>query len=299
MKKRLLIFGGLCLIVLLIGILAWALLDTRGPEPSYQGKPLSYWLQGYDNSALMPAVSSQQATDALTAAGPDAVPVLMRMLKRKDSKLKAGLIYLARKQKFLSLRVREDQWDNFIATQAFAAMGPTGSNAVPQLIELFNTDPSPFRQQAVPEILGYLGSTAKSAIPTLIHGTTHTNFIVRNNSVFALGQICECPDVVVPALAKCLQDSDSLVAAQAAEALGKFGRAARVALPALRQLAGKQPSKSGSGGNVPFCTSVSTEWQSPNGATGLNPSNSPNVPGAARDAIEKINAAIGPEPDAK
>src|SRR6185436_8807900 len=104
-------------------------------------------------------------------------------------------------------------------------------NAVPDLIVIFDKNPAPFPQTAVPAIIGRIGPAARPAIPAMLRGLTHTNAMVRNNAIVALGKIHAEPGVVVPGLRKCLSDPNAHVRTQAALALGNFGREAQSAVP--------------------------------------------------------------------
>jgi hypothetical protein len=90
------------------------------------------------------------------------------------------------------------------------------------------------RGDAVKE-LGKFGPAAAAAVPVLIQilkGNDDPS--TRGAAAAALGEIHGDPDVAIPALIVGLEDSD--VNDQAAEALGKFGALAKVALPKLLPL---------------------------------------------------------------
>ena len=74
--------------------------------------------------------------------------------------------------------------------------------------------------------------------------SSHTNAVVRNNSIAALGKIKAEPTLVLPALIKCLNDPIPFVRAQAANSLAKFGKEAQSAVPALLELRRKETAAS-------------------------------------------------------
>jgi len=92
------------LAMLLLGLVCY--LVFRLPrEPVYQGKALSVWLQTY-NSASGPGRGSpawKETDDALRHIGTNAIPLLLRMLRARDSGLKLRLVAWAQKQHFIKI----------------------------------------------------------------------------------------------------------------------------------------------------------------------------------------------------
>ena len=248
MRKKLRILFA-CLVILVLGAIAWLIFGGYGPEPEYKGKPLSYWLWGYDQGNYKldypdgpPPPSDQEADEAVRAMGTNVTEMLVRMLRHDDSKIKVLAWRVLHKQHFIKVRYPILN-ANHKAFNAFKALGETGSNAVPQLITLFETDHSSSPQQMVPMVLSYVGPVAAPAVPALLHGLSHTNEIVRYNIIGALGSIHAEPTTVVPALTTFLKNTNSHLRAQAATALGNFGKEAASAIPALLQLATNPPPR--------------------------------------------------------
>ena len=275
------------------GISLLVLQRLQEKEPVYQGKPLGFWLQGYDSGCYNlthprgPSPPTwDQANEAIRQIGTNAIPTLLRMLQQPDSKFKTMIVPLLSKQHWINLPfIVFDR--NFMAYDALVALGPEAGNAVPRLIEISKNDPSAFAQQGVPAILGYIGPAARSAIPQLLPGITHTNLIVRNNAFFALRRIHAESSLVVPALIRCLNNPDTAVRAQAVRALGEYGRQAEVAVPALLELWRKEPPKPPSGGMV-FTdgTMVGLTWVIPAIPLGMV---APDVGGLVRQAFQSID----------
>lgn len=281
------------LLAIFLGGLTWVVLQPREPEPVYQGKPLSFWLTGYDpgNYNLKPTrgpspPTSKQADEAIRQIGSNAIPTLLRLLQKQDSPFKVKIVGLLQRQHLITLPLAPLN-QSTTAFQSFISMGPNASNAVPRLIEIFDHDPSPFPQQAVPAILGYIGPAARQAVPTLLRGMTHTNGMVRNNAIFALGRIHAEPELVVPALINCLNDPDALICAHAARALGVFGKDAQSAVPALLELWRREPVSPAvtSGSHNDFDTSVGSSW----GTSTLFGYGMPDVRGTTKDALQSID----------
>ena len=69
---------------------AWQGLLER--EPVYQGKSLSFWLQGYIQGGSYIGVWPEPEVDeAVRQIGTNAIPALLHMLRAHDSKLKLAL----------------------------------------------------------------------------------------------------------------------------------------------------------------------------------------------------------------
>lgn len=240
-RKRILSVATFALISCGLGLLLF--LSHEPPEPIYNGKPLSYWVQGYDK-LFSTNVTQSKADDAIRQMGTNAVPRLFRLLEARDSKLKSWAMALLQRQHWIRFSFKPAEDKNFEALSAFKALGPSASNVVPRLIETFDSNPDAYSQQAVPAILSYIGPPARQAVPALVRGTANTNWIVRFNCAVAIRKIEPDPKLVVRALIKLLGDPVSSVRREAAETLGRFGAGAKAAIPALLKLAADEPEQS-------------------------------------------------------
>jgi len=221
--------------VLVVGLgwLAWQMLRPR--EPMYQGKPLSYWMGGYDYPAYG-GVTPSEADQAVRQLGTNAIPTLLRFIGAKDSALKLKVIELVQKPNFVHSHYALDSDRHRQAVQAFEILGDDAKGAVPALIKIYNLNISDDSQYAVAAALGWIGPSARLAIPSLLQGMNGTNFHVRLFSIRALGQIHAESAVIVPALKGQLKDREPTVQMFAIGALGDFGPDAKPAVPALIQL---------------------------------------------------------------
>lgn len=293
----------LALMVCLLWIGMWQRVQ---PEPVYQGKPLSYWLEAFDpmyarHNPGEPAPPTWTEThSALHQMGSNALPELMRIMRRRDSRIKESIIvHLERYGWFRKIYRRGTQ--KIHAVQAFGAVGDGASNAVPGLIDLFEHDHSAFIQQAVPAVIGDIGPPAIQALPAMMGALAHTNAQVRCNAIYALRQIHARPEVVVPELIKALKDPDTGVRLQAMAGLESFGRDASNAVPALIEMIEKEhPSSSnvrGASSSLPRLEvvdwSISPDWPSA-GGVGI-PARDPVQQGIQTlrviepDALDKLN----------
>lgn len=220
------------LLVAGLGGLAWLVL--RPCEPVYQGKPLSFWLGGYysiQRERTGDEASYNQGAKAVRQAGTNAIPILLRLLRAKDTVLTFRILRLAQKQPFIKLRHSSALLRSTRAAEGFAILGADGKGAVPALIEIYEQN-LPETRLATVAALGSIGPAAKPAVPLLLQGLNATNYYVRAAYITALGQIHGEPALVVPALLGFLYP-DIEARGPAAEALGKFGPEARRAVPAL------------------------------------------------------------------
>ncbi len=198
------------LLVAVLGGIIW--LELPPPEPVFRGKPLSFWLEGYNPESYNfshpggpPPPAPWEADLAIRKIGTNAIPTLLRILEERDSEFKVKIRRLLHKQHLIRIPL-PSLHRNVTVIAGFEALGSQAGNAVPRLIEIFDSDHSPFSQQIVPVILGHIGPTAAPAIPSLLRWITHTNEIVRNDAIFAHGRIHAEPKIVVPALIECLKD---------------------------------------------------------------------------------------------
>ena len=108
--------------------------------------------------------------------------------------------------------------------------------AVPALAGML-TDSRPKEiQNRVMNGLGYIGLDAVEAIPALVSCLNHSDEELAALSAATLARIQQRPDLAVPALIVCLDDSRDLVRLAAAKALGDFGSDASPAAAKLTSL---------------------------------------------------------------
>ncbi|PWT97659.1 MAG: glycosyltransferase [Candidatus Melainabacteria bacterium] len=121
------------------------------------------------------------------------------------------------------------------AAYHLSEMGPEAKDAVPQLIEVLQSDPVISIRAEAASALGKIGAPASAAIPGLISFLkSKEGKYERTYAASALGGIGKQPELAVPALIDALQhDEEPVVKRLAAMALGSFGADARPAIPAL------------------------------------------------------------------
>jgi HEAT repeats len=231
-KKRRILFAAL-LVVLLSGFAWWLL---RPGEPSYNGRTLSSWLTDYGRVST----GDSEPDEAVRHIGTNAIPILLEMLRAKDSPLKKKSIKLLDRQDLVRIEITTDTAKAYEAALAFNALGAGAVSAVPDLIKIYEQKISVTSQYSTAEALGGIGPTATDAIPALLQGLKSTNAEVRCDTVWALGRIHGEPASVVPQLQKALHDPTGYVRVAAIVALGFFGTNAASAIPDLTAMLNDQ-----------------------------------------------------------
>ena len=240
-------------------------LSQRPREPSYQGKPLSKWLRGFEYENLNP---SEEARTALRAMGEPAVARLIAILETNDSALKRKFIDYARRRPGVHNRViapRHIIPENVYHAQAATALGeigPAAHPAIPALMKastnnyylvaarakaalmkirqepvtalvLLLEDPRSTRWAEAVLTVKYLGANGQAAVPLLVKALHDTNDVVRSSAAAALGGIACNPEIAVPALIDCLSDKSPDMRRDALDALCKFRTAKEQIVPVL------------------------------------------------------------------
>jgi RNA polymerase sigma factor (sigma-70 family) len=191
------------------------------PDPVYEGKRLSAWLDGYCDMTKHPSYSPErrQADDAIRHIGTNGIPLLLWMIGATDADLLHNLGDPGEK--------RQD------AEFAFQTLGATAKDAVPELITIYKHGVSEISQSATAGALGNIGPPSEPAVPLLLVAAENPKVFIRESALFALGRIHAQPVLAVPVLIKHLRDSDAGSRMVSATSLGFFDGQARQAIPAL------------------------------------------------------------------
>jgi hypothetical protein len=298
--RKIIRIGLVLLLVAILGALAWAVLQRPEPEPVYKGKPLSYWLDGFggggnSGSSATLAPTYNEAHTALGQVGTNAIPFLLRQLRKGNSVLKEKCYSLLQRQQFIKIQLTPPYRHSMQAFFGLSELREKAGSAVPQLIAIYDRHADIVQREIITAVLASLGPAAKEAVPVLLRGLTDTDELVRNNSAYALGQVHADPKLVAPALIKCLHDPCSHVRAKAADSLATFGKDAQSALPALRELLSRERAAPPFTNSVPgprnnFSTIVSYGLANRNKTRGFSPFGTPiDVIGPVEKAIQAID----------
>jgi HEAT repeat protein len=222
MRKRVKIALAVLLFLGVFGLTAWQI--VRPTEPVYRGRRLNLWLERYRPDGDMPEVD-----EAVRSVGTNAIPFLLQNLQAKDSRLKPMLTVLG--LKYISARIHHMR-----AEKGFSALGADASKAVPDIIEVYEQNPSASAREAAANALVAIGPAAEQAIPALIKSTASTNSDVRAFALYTLGRMAIESDLVDPVLIRGLHDPVRQVRYDAAfglSSLSFMGGNAKPAVPAL------------------------------------------------------------------
>ncbi|MDB6110263.1 MAG: repeat protein [Pedosphaera sp.] len=219
------------LLVAVVGGLAWQVLRQR--EPVFQGQPLSVWLRADRHREYNPG---QGPEDAIRESGTNAIPVLLRSLRAKDSDLQFKLLRFALKHRLISGPDTSAEFQNELAARGFELLGSSAKEAVPGLMKIYQQNISQSSQENCLAALASIGPTAKQAIPLLIGATSHPAFEVRYRAFAALGNVHPEPEVILPFLIRTLRDPDTGFKTIAIEQIRLLGDDAKPAIPALIEL---------------------------------------------------------------
>lgn len=215
--------------VLLLGLLFLAL-PTR--EPVYQGKPLSAWLERFDEPFATTFFVGfedvpQPAVDAVRNIGSNALPMLLYLIQARDSRAKEKILDLLEKQSVVKFRPAPAYVKQRRAFVAFAALGSKALPALPRLRTLLTDE-----HTAMPAALA-IAQVGPEGLSVLTNGLTGTNPTVRHACIYGLLSIPTNGAAAIPALIPSLNDRDEVVQYKAAEALGIIRDNPAAAIPAL------------------------------------------------------------------
>ena len=263
------------LLFALVGAVTWQVLKSR--EPEYKGKHLGEWLAhaGVAEFRIGPNVTSKdsaaeilEAHNAVQHIGSQAIPTLLRMLEKNDSNLASKLEGLARSHSFIKLHFTNDgffflnhhfvrpDFANARAEIGFKILGAVASNAVPDLMRIYEQNISKSSRIFTAISLGHVGPAAKDAIPLLMAAVTNSDSLTSIIGLKALGDIHAAPSAVVPLLITTFANTNNSMPVRmtAASILRQFGSDARLAVPALLEMLdqiGQQSAENKKAGQLP------------------------------------------------
>ena len=163
------------IVVLGVAITAAAFFALRPREPVYEGKKLGEWLKIFANET---GGSREQAAKVIHQIGTHSLPILIEMLRSKDSWIDVKLIQLASKQSLVKLNFTSEKERRSLAILAIQELGLAARPALPALIELLNhPDTTDCASEAlVPLSATYLGP---EELLVLAKSFTNENLEVR------------------------------------------------------------------------------------------------------------------------
>lgn len=192
---------------------------------------------------------------ALGAIGPDAapaVPELMVALKDPDYEVReqSALALLkigpraAAAVAALTARLQDEHfYVKRAAASALGSIGEPSQPAIPALILAMQDKNATVRESAV-GALGEIGAKTPEVVAGLARLAETEEYVgVKREAIRLLGQCSALAKPAVPMLSKALAHESAEIRRVTAIALGKIGRDAEKALPALQEFVGTRPGK--------------------------------------------------------
>jgi hypothetical protein len=254
-RKSISIIFAMCFVAIL-GVLAWHI--ARQGEPVYQGKTLSRWLEDVgDNSEYY------AAEQAVKHTGTNVVPVIRRMILRRDGPLKLKLLDLAQKQEFIPFHLRTarksheqaamacrmaepvvrallvNDWIRLIErgdydalSLADSAESQTGPEASEPLMRALTNGNPRVVAFAMSALVG-IPAGSKTIVPALLEKLNDASPEVRSTAAWSLGDLRQEPQTVIPAILRGLEDQCAQVRLESIAALERFTNHPSSTVPAL------------------------------------------------------------------
>jgi hypothetical protein len=231
------------LAVALVGVIVWQVAQRH--DPVYQGKPLSSFIKAYAKSqALYEASPSSEAARAASKARSqleaalrqsksNALLLLLRSLRAKDSPLKVKLMTALQRQHTINVEYIPAPFWNAAALEGLQSLYANAASAVPALLEFAHDNVSSKARAEAISTFSCIGPSAREAVPSLLQWATNADSEVRRRVFEALQRVEPEPSQVLPTLTNALHDPDREVQERAAGILCGFKENARPAVPAL------------------------------------------------------------------
>ncbi len=238
-------------VLAILGLLLWP-----SPEPRYQNKPLSYWV---NQLGRRQPGAYDKLHNAVTATGPNAIPYLLRRIRREDAAWEKLYRWIWPKlPNFAQTKLPQPQSiDDITAAQIGSIVSLLGAPALPFVRSALNDHSSGVRLAAV-AAFSSIDPKPAEAVAIFARLLNDSNGFIRVSAAIGLTSMGTNAVAATEDLIRALKDSDigpppaipaamipvtptafaSTVAvrANAAAALGKIGPEARAGIPALRKL---------------------------------------------------------------
>lgn len=241
MRRRAIFKVVVVLTVAVAAVTAAFLFSVKEPEPKYEGKGIREWTVQLSYGT---AEQIQEARVAMKAMGQPAVPYLIRMLKKEDSRFDTWI----RKTSGSSLWYDGPaNYSHAIAATALRELGSEAQNSIPALEKVAGEREyvAAYKAKATLTVIrnesiaglaktledrrqtnwsnwvvaaslaSELGDSARPLIPLFIEGLGDTNWRIRWKATSALGSIALEPEVCVPAILRGLGDTNRTVLTRA------------------------------------------------------------------------------------
>ncbi len=161
--------GGL-LLAIIVGGYVWISFPPK--EPSYNGKKLSVWLDGFPEGVHWTYDASSPPVRAVRTIGTNAIPWLLYQFRADESTWQGKVNQLLDKQHVIKYRFRvsiEDRWLNprlRRGIHGLEALGEMAAPAIPKLLTLVERHPA-----HIPGTLVWIGHPAVPAVQQCLTNT--------------------------------------------------------------------------------------------------------------------------------
>lgn len=238
-------------LAVLLAIAGAILLFLRpAPEPVYQGKSVSEWIDGRPvsikgavgfSSFVQPFKNDER--EAVRALGTSAVPAVIERLRRRDSGVRRLLVTWAAKQNVVHVHFRPPAyWLNSRGLEAAQILGPDAASAVPYIRPFLNDTNVSLRVHAL-NAIGRIGTNAQSAAPELFKVLrSDPERSLRLNALDTLGYIRLPANLAFDAVANAMSDPNYDVRIHAMQwFMGRAVDPAKLAPVMIKQLQNPDP----------------------------------------------------------
>ena len=216
------------MILLACGIFAigltWALMAKREPEPSYNGRTLSEWLNRIDKGQW-----GAWDEAPIRALGTNLIPACLKWISYEGGIPLRNRIAKLVERVFPALgrRLTDNRWGRSNrVVYVFKILGPQARAAIPELTRLAQTaipaladGSQPGRAGRCIDCLGFIGP---EAIPSILSLVTNSPPLTRCTAIWKLGGFGTNAVAAVPTLRLALTDTDPYVFNAASNALVKI-----------------------------------------------------------------------------
>jgi len=226
-------------------VAVWLVMFFGAREPSYQGKRLSYWLQGYGDPEQKNPVTREEADAAVRGCGTNAIPALLRMVQTREPAWKVKMRmwwYKKFPPKFTPygtpVQISPTSLRRSAGGQGFTALGSNALSAEAALLKMYQTDPDwVVRVTAVWALRG-IGPAATNARAIFVRdaGNQKTNGIITMELISAIIAMQTPAEFAVPALRRCLNDPWKPAQYDAIKSLEGYGAKAVEVVPVLMRM---------------------------------------------------------------
>jgi len=212
MKRRVLVVG-----VLVAIVVAGFWLSREPLEPTYQGRPISSWLDQrweMSRSPMSPAAVTAflESDKAVRSLGPAAVPLFLKWLGKSDFRL---VVVAERVQRGFGLPtiVQSNERNRERAVQGFQSLGSAAKSAYPEIVKIALGSPDFGQRLDAGEALRMTDADAMKLVTEVLKSPDRQ---IRLRAIDLLGRLRIALDEVgIPALEAVVNDPDPRVRTEA------------------------------------------------------------------------------------